>query len=119
MSDDLFFALIDFFDCLLQFQCVIDQAAERRGQLIQRRFRQRLGVHPRQNRFAPLQHLELQIERQAVALALLFLAISAAQVVLNAQPSLKRTRRNLQKLGYARDIAIVFVYFVQRIDLGA
>ena len=87
--------------------------------MIQRRFRQRLGVHPRQNRFAPLQHLELQVQRQAVALALLFLAISAPQVVLDAQPSLKRARRNLQKLAYARNIAIVFLYFVQRIDLGA
>ncbi|MCY3799703.1 MAG: hypothetical protein OXG84_18000 [Chloroflexi bacterium] len=115
----MFFALIDFFNCLLQFQCVIDQAAERRGQLIQRRFRQRLGIHQRQNSLASQQHLVLQVERQAVALAFLFLAITPPQVVLDTQPSLKGARRNLQKFAHARDIAIMFLYFVQRIDLGA
>ena len=112
MSDDLFFSLIGFFNHLLQFQSVIDQAAKRRGQLIQRRFRKRLRVHPRENSLASLQHLELQVMRQAVALALLFLAIFAPQVVLDAQPSLQRARRNLQKFAYARHIAIVFIYFV-------
>ena len=67
-ADDLLFSLIDFFDHLLQFQCVAHQTAERRRQLIQWRFRQRFSIHPRQYRLAPLQHLELQVEGQAVTL---------------------------------------------------
>lgn len=114
----MLFSVINVFNHLLQFQCVADQAAERRGQLIQRRFRQPVFIHPRQYRFAPFQHLELQVDGQSVALAISLLAIQVAQIVLVMQPPLQRSRRNLQKLGHARHIAVVLVDLVQRVDLG-
>ncbi len=117
-DDLLFFFIINVFNHLLQFQCVAYQATERRRQLIQRRFRQPVFIHPRQYRFAPLQHLELQIEGQALALSIPLLAIPAAQFVLVAQPALQRARRNLQKLSHARHIAIVLINLVQRVDLS-
>ena len=118
MSDDFFFGLIKVFDCLLQFKGVADQAAERAGQLIQRRLRQALGIHPCQNRLASLQHFHLQVKRQALALAFDPLAVAPPQVVLTAQPSIQRARWDLEEFADARHIAIVFVKLIQRVDLG-
>ncbi len=117
-SDDLLFFIIYFFDHLLQLQGVADQAAERSGQLIQRRLRQRFRVQPRQYRLAPLQHFKLQVERDAVALPSALLSILTAQVRFVMQPALQGAQRNLQKLADARHIAVVLINFVQRVDLG-
>ena len=114
----LFFFCINVFNHLLQLHGVADQTAERRRQLIQRRFRQLVFVHPRQYRFAPFQHLELQVDGQTVALTISLLAMPAAQLALVVQPPLQRARRYLEKFSHARHIAIVLFNLVQRVDLG-
>lgn len=91
---------------------MVDQAAEGRGQLIQGRIRQRIGVHPRQNRFAALQHFALQVERQAVALTFLPLPVAAPQIRFVNEPAMQGALWNLEKLAHAREITIVLVYFV-------
>ncbi len=86
--------------------------------MIQRRLRQRFGVHARQDRLAAPQHVKLQIAGEAVALPPPLLAIIMPQVRFLPQPVSQRARWDLEEFADARQVAVMLVNLVQRLDLG-
>lgn len=114
----MLFFFINFFDRLLQFQGMADQAAERAGQLIQRRLVNLFMLYASENGLGAIQHFNVQVERKAVTLALEPKTILEPQLSFRQEPVVERSTRNIQILADPGQISILIINQVQRVDFG-
>jgi len=97
---------------------LVEQAAQGRRQLIERRFCQGFFIQSRQNRLAALEQGQLQIGAQALLLAGLALAILLAQAGLDPPPAAQGPRPYLQRFADPGRVAVIAVEHVERCNLA-